>query len=60
MDSDFNRAFLNLLIRSEIESISFDYLSCIIFNLKKRIFDPRKNTIRRNLILMRVRIDFMV
>lgn len=36
MDSDFNRAFLNLLIRSEIESISFDYLSCIIFNLKKR------------------------
>lgn len=25
MDSDFNRAFRNPLIRSEIESISFDY-----------------------------------
>lgn len=25
MDSDFNRAFLNPLIRSEIESISLDY-----------------------------------
>lgn len=30
MDSDFNRAFLNLLIRSEIESISI-ILSIVLY-----------------------------